>query len=286
MMRRVAFLLITVLCGFSLLDVNGRLTAQESSEVRGLHRPLDEMLDLNVRDGLVYYRALKGARGQLDRYIASLDVNPATYQSWSRDDRVAFWLNAYNAFVLETVIDRYPIRGTSAAYPANSIRQISGAFERMPHRAAGKTLTLDDIEKTILPEFGDPRLYLVLGRGALDSGRLRSEAFTGDRLELQLSNAAQEFSTLVRHVKVDEVTNTLSISAIFGWHEAEFIKAYADESKNAQFASRSPIERAVVSFIQGYLLPGEIEYIHKNQFSVKYIDFDWRLNDLTGGNPR
>jgi hypothetical protein len=45
-----------------------------------LHRPLDQILDVNVRDGLVYYRALKGERGRLDRYVASLNVTPATYQ--------------------------------------------------------------------------------------------------------------------------------------------------------------------------------------------------------------
>src|SRR3954447_17198953 len=74
-----------------------------------LHRPLDQILDVNVRDGLVYYRALKGERGRLDRYVASLNVPPATYQGWSKAQQMAFWLNAYDAFVLQTVINHYPL---------------------------------------------------------------------------------------------------------------------------------------------------------------------------------
>ena len=83
-----------------------------------LHRPLDQILDVNVRDGLVYYRALKAERGRLDRYVASLNVPPATYQGWSKGQQMAFWVNAYNAFVLETVINHYPIR--RSGYPASA----------------------------------------------------------------------------------------------------------------------------------------------------------------------
>ena len=95
-----------------------------------LHEPLDQILDVNVRDGLVYYRALRAGRAQLDRYAASLNVPAATYQGWSREQQMAFWVNAYNAFVLQTVIDHYPINGASRSYPANSVRQIPGAFEQ------------------------------------------------------------------------------------------------------------------------------------------------------------
>ena len=82
---------------------------QPQTEV--LHRPLDQILDLNVRDGLVYYRALRSERGRLDRYIASLNVPAATYDGWSTERRMAFWLNAYNAFVLQTVIEQLPDPG-------------------------------------------------------------------------------------------------------------------------------------------------------------------------------
>src|SRR5262249_4356341 len=107
------------------------------------HHSLDQILDVNVRDGLVYYRALRAERGRLDRYVASLNVPAATYDGWSREDKMAFWVNAYNAFVLQTIVDHYPIHGSGKAYPASSIRQIPGAFEQTKHRAAGRSVTLD-----------------------------------------------------------------------------------------------------------------------------------------------
>src|SRR5574338_792821 len=103
MMRIVAS---TVVLALTLLSP--ALPAQRFRPAEGadpLHVPLDQILDVNVRDGLVYYRALKSDRSRLDRYVASLDVPAQTYAGWAREKQIAFWLDAYNAFVLETVID-------------------------------------------------------------------------------------------------------------------------------------------------------------------------------------
>ncbi len=247
-----------------------------------LHRPLDQILDLNVRDGLVYYRALQSSRGSLDRYAASLNVPAATYESWSREAKMAFWINAYNAFVLQTVINRYPIRGTSSAYPASSVRQIPGAFDQTKHRAAARSVTLDEIEKTILPEFNEPRLSLALGRGAVGSGRLRSEAYTAARLVSQLDDIQKEFVNERHMLNVDRGTSQISVTPIVSWHEAEFVAAY-DKNIAGTFASRSPIERALIAFVMPHLLPLEREFVEQNQFKMSFHPFDWRLNDLTGG---
>lgn len=247
-----------------------------------LHRPFDQLLDVNVRDGLVYYRALQSSRGVLDRYVASLNVAAATYEAWSREAKAAFWVNAYNAVVLQTVVSRYPIKGSSAAYPAASIRQIPGAFDRAKHRLAGRTVTLDEIDKTILPEFKDPRLTLALGRGALGSGRLRSEAYTAAKLAAQLEDIATEFVSDRHMLQVDRSAGQVSTSPILSWHEAEFVAAY-DKNSGGPFASRSPIERALIAFVLPHLLPLEKEFIEKNDFKVTFHTFDWRLNDLSGG---
>jgi len=254
---------------------------QPSNTVELLHRPLDQMLDTLVRDGLVYYHALKTERGRLDRYVSSLNVPSATYQAWTREQQIAFWLNAYNAFVLETVINHYPIHGRSSLYPTSSIRQIPGAFEATTWRAAGKTVTLDQIEKTILPEFKEPRLYLALGRGAVGSGRLRSEAYTGDRLPEQLKSIQMEFVTNPQMLRIDRSANQVSTTPILSWHEQEFVAAY-EKSADPLFADRSPIERALVAFISPDLFPLEKELVRQNQFKVTFLEFDWALNDLTG----
>jgi hypothetical protein len=249
-----------------------------------LHRPLDQILELNVRDGLVYYRALRSGRGSLDRYVASLNVPAATYAGWSPEQKMAFWINAYNAFVLQTVIDRYPIKGASQEFPASSIRQIPGAFAQTRHRAAGRSVTLDEIEKTILPDFKEPRVHLALGRGAMGSGRLRSEAYTSGRLMQQLDAIAQEFVSERSMLRIDRDAGLMSVTPIVSWHDAEFIAAY-DKGATGPYADRSPIERAMIAFVAPRLLPLEKEFLRKNEFKVTYHPFDWRLNDLTGGRP-
>src|SRR5205823_9960767 len=95
--------------------------AQQPTIILG---PFDLILDTYVRDGYVYYRALKIERRRLDEYlrtIASIDVDKR-----SRNEQMAFWLNAYNALVLKTVVDNYPTPRRTTEYPARSIRQTPG----------------------------------------------------------------------------------------------------------------------------------------------------------------
>lgn len=260
----------------------GEPAAQPASGSGGLHAPLDELLDLYVRDGYVYYRALRSDRRRLDRYVAALD-SPETragYAGWTSDERAAFWVNAYNTFVLRTVVDHYPIPGRAPEYPPSSIRQIPGAFDRAIHRAAGRAVTLDAIERTILSEFGEPRLFLALGRGAVGSPRLRSEAFEGVRLDGQLEAVRAECPTRAQCVFVDAVGNQVAVTPVIGWHDASFIGRYGGALDT--FTERSPIERAVLAFIDPHLLTTEREFLARRQFRVTFSQFDWRLNDLTG----
>ena len=253
--------------------------AQQPTIVLG---PFDLILDTYVRDGYVYYRALKIERRRLDEYvrtIASIDVDKR-----SRSEQIAFWLNAYNALVLKTVIDNYPAPRRTTEYPQRSIRQTPGAFDRLTHRVADRMLTLDQIEQTILPKFNDPRLYFALGRGAVGGGRLRSEAFAADSLEKQLAEVASE-CVMRGCAQIDAVTNKLTASAIFSWHEKEFVAAYADKAPPL-YASRSPIERAILAFVQPKLLQTERDFLEKNSFQLAYKPFDWSLNDLTGRGDR
>jgi hypothetical protein len=258
---------------------------QPSDDLEALHVPFDALLDLHVRDGLVYYRALQADRGRLSRYIASLNTPSVAsgYQKWSDDQKKALWLNAYNALVLQTVVNHYPIRAAAKGYPANSVRQIPGAFEKTTHAIAGKQLTLDQIETTVLAEFGDPRVYIALGRGAIGSGRLRSEAFGAKAVDKQLDDTKAQFAVTPRWVKVDALGGKVSISPILSWRAAAFIGEYADDSFD--LPKREPIERAVIGFLRPHLLAAEEEFIRRNTFQLTYEPFDWRLNDLTGGRP-
>ena len=252
------------------------------ADVDALHRPYDEILDLYVRDGLVYYYALRQERGKLDAYVAALgNVTAETIKSWPPDRQLAYWINAYNAFVLRTVIDAYPIRGKSADYPPNSIRQIPGAFERRQFRAGGRMLTLDAIEKDVVGEFNDARALLAVGRGAIGGPRLKSEAFTAPRLDSQLQTMVSELVTRRDLVWVNIPAGRLSVNPLFSWRETIFNKSLADRAAPV-YATRSPLERSVLAMIDPLLVPNESEFLRQNTFQMVFHDFDWKLNDLTG----
>lgn len=282
---RLAALLMAGVASALLLQAP-RLGAQAPVAPRdlGIHAPLDAILDLYVREGLVYYRALRSERARLDRYISGLDVPPAALEGWSREAQAAFWLNAYNALVLRTVIDAYPIRGRAEAYPSNSIRQIPGAFDARRHRVAGRAWSLDEIEKDRIASFDDPRMYFAIGRGAIGGGRLRSEAFTAARLEAQLASVAAECVTRYECFRYDPDSDRVQASAIFGWRSDAFVRRFPGDDE--RFANRSPIERAVLQFVMPHVLPREREGLQRNTFTMAYQTFDWRLNDLTDGGIR
>lgn len=259
-----------------------QLSGPTPADVDALHRPYDEILDTYVRDGLVYYNALRIERAKFDRYVTALgEVSADTLKSWAPDRQLAYWINAYNAFVLRTVIDNYPIRGKAADYPANSIRQIPGSFERRQFRAGGRMLTLDAIEKDVIGEFNDARALLALGRGAVGGPRLKSEAYVAPRLDAQLQRMVAELVESRELVHVDIAAEKLSVNPIFSWREPIFIKSLSERAP-AVYASRSPIERSVLALIDPLLVPNEAEFLRKNTFRMSFHDFDWKLNDLTG----
>jgi hypothetical protein len=262
---------------FVVVLSTGAATAPQEGNSR--RRAYDQLLEANVRDGLVYYRVLKSSRAPIDAFVAS--NQNTSIDSASREEQIAFWLNAYNALVLQTVINNYPIQQRTREYPARSIRQISGAFDRTPHRVAGRALTLDQIEQTVLPALSDPRVFLALGRGAVGSGRLRSEAYEGAEVERQLSDIAAECVSRKTCFSGDRDAKVVRFSSVFSWREKEFVAGYADKAP-ALFSSRSPVERAMIAFVAPKLLTTEHDYIDRNDFKIEFIPFDWSLNDLTG----
>lgn len=259
--------------------------AAPPSLIPGLHRQLDELLDLYVRDGFVYYSALKSDRGKIDQYVRALDSPAAAAQAnGTREEKIAFWINAYNALVLQTVVNNFPIRGRAKEYPATSIRQIPGAFERQTFRVAGRSVTLDSIEKEMLAPLGDARAFLALGRGAVGGGRLRSEAFDPRRLDAQLEQVASESLARREIIRLDLLNNQITVTPVFSWRQAEFVASFENKAPDV-FNQRSPIERAILGLIRPYLKPSEVIDLEKNAFRITFQDFDWRLNDLSNRPP-
>jgi hypothetical protein len=128
-------------------------------------------------------------------------------------------------------------------------------------------------------------MYLALGRGAIGGGRLRSEAYTADKLERQLAEAEAECAGRSQCIQIREPEGKMLISSIFSWRRNEFAEAYAGKAP-AEFNERSPIERAVLAFVAPRLLTAERDFVAQNTFKVDYLPFDWSLNDLTGRGGR
>jgi len=138
------------------------------------------VLHAHVRGAGVDYRALADDRAALDAVVAGFDAAAVGVERWSREEQLEFWINAYNVFTLRAIVDHYPIRDRwFSLAPRNSIRQIEGVWTTLTWRAAGRVVTLDDIEHRILrPIWTDPRIHYALNCVALGCPNLQREAFT------------------------------------------------------------------------------------------------------------
>ena len=134
------------------------------------HVVFDNLLQKYVSNGLVDYRGLKDNRAQLTTYLERLEqVDPNEFNQWSKSAQMAFWINAYNAITIEGILRNYPIQWggliARSRFPQNSIRQISGFWNKVFVKVMGKDMTLNDIEHKILrKEFDDPRIHFAIVR--------------------------------------------------------------------------------------------------------------------------
>lgn len=250
------------------------------------HAVFDTVLARYVQDGRVDYAALALGREELDGYLEAVAaVAPAEFARWPRSEQIAYLINAYNAYVLETVVDNYPIKGSSFfkkltspkrfAFPANSIRHIDGAFDGIPHRVTGRELTLDDIEHGLLrTEYDEPRIHFALVCAAVSCPPLREEAFRGDQLDRQLDEQGRLFLNDPRLNRFEVERGQVYLSKIFDWFGDDFCE-YADESIHASDARIS----GVLSFVRRYLRERTVEFLETADYRVHFLSYDWTLND-------
>ena len=99
-----------------------------------------QLLARHVHGPRVDYLTLKADRAALEEAIEQFDSPAARHEGgWARAQRMAFWINAYNAFTLRAIVDAYPIRaGWFTLQPRNSIRQIDRVWTTPRWRAAGR----------------------------------------------------------------------------------------------------------------------------------------------------
>ena len=231
--------------------------------------------------GMVDYKQLKANRTRLDIFaLAMTRLDSKIYKNWSDSQKVAFWLNAYNALTLKAIIDNYPIKSSffkSRIYPKNSIRQIPGVWSKIKFKIMRKNTTLSHIEHEILrKEFDEPRIHMAMVCAAMSCPPLRNEPYTAEKLDAQLNDQTKKFLAEPKKFKIDRKNNKVYLSPIFKWFAADFITKYATKTP---IPGQDKNVSAVINFITKHCEDNIADYLKKGKFKVEYLKYDWSLNE-------
>jgi hypothetical protein len=255
------------------------LLAARPAAAGGLdHSAWDGLLRRHVNAdaiGLVDYPGLATERESLDAYLASLAA--ARPAEWGPDERLAFWINAYNAWMVALVLDHYPIRGTDPAWPSASVRQVEGIFKQEKGLFAGRRLSLDEIEHEIIRKrFDEPRIHFALVCAAASCPKLRSEAYTGERLDGQLDAQVLDFLAVPEKNQFDLDAGVARLSPIFDW----FAEDFADAPGQTEALKRAAGKHAgALAFLTGYRHGKVRRAALEGGLRVELLPYDWTLND-------
>ena len=233
--------------------------------------PLARILHEYVNDhGLVNYAALKKNHADLDRFIQEISTtSPANApQIFStRAGQLAYWINAYNAWVLKIVVDHYPIE---------SITKISlvpfSAFYLTRVTLGGKSMTLNALETSILRSgFHEPRIHFAINCASRSCPPLSQEVYRAETLDKQLNDAARNFVNDNRNVTLDETHHRIVLSMIFKWYARDFESAIQPGSH-----SRGT---TVLDYLRPYLTPDRQMMLSRLKgVAPSYHPYDWSLN--------
>ncbi len=214
------------------------------------HSSFDKLLKKNVSDnGKVDYASFVKDKAALEDYITSLTkINPAKF---SKNEQTAYWINAYNASVIDKVVRNYPTK---------SILKIAGgkAFdETLPYKFNGESLSLNDIEKKKLmgSDLFDGRIHFAVNCAAVSCPTLQNQAYTATNIQSLLTSNTKAALTNPAFNKLS--ADKASLSKLFDWYKADFVKA----------------EGSVENFINKYTATK----ISKNT-KIDYLEYNWDLN--------
>ncbi len=240
------------------------------------HSPFDRVLKACVNDlGEVNYAALKKNPAELDRYVKALaTASPASQPNLfpTRDDQLAYWLNAYNAFVLNAV---------AAEYPLKSVRDIGflpySFFWRRKFVAGGQPMTLMHLEDDIIrQQFRDPRIHFALVCASISCPFLPREAFTGASLPAQLDAAARRFVNQRRNLTMDAASNAVYVSGLYN------LRNYASNDFLPEIIRQNPGRKVtILDYIRRYATPENLKALDTPKDpKIKFFEYDWSINDL------
>lgn len=270
-MKYLKKLLLTVLLSLTTILATSSATAAEFD-----HSVWQGLLQKNValikggQSSQVDYEAMLKARTQLQKYLAQLSaVSASEFSSWPKSERLAFLLNAYNAFTVDLVLSGYP--------KLKSIKDlgslIQGPWKKRFVSLLGETRSLDDIEQGMIRkpgEYNEPRIHFAANCASIGCPALRNEAYTGTKLDAQLETATKAFLADNSRNRYNTQTNKLEVSKIFDWYKKDFERGWHGWKSLNDFFAHYAESLTNSPEIKQALIAGKID--------VDFLDYNWNLN--------
>src|SRR5438270_3966790 len=211
----------------------------------------DRLLKKYVSGGGVKYAAWKTSAGDLKDLQTVVDgIGSANASSMSRNDQLAFYINAYNAWILHEALEKYPTKSVKDA--------LFTFFTSKRIKVAGQQMSFNALEKdTIRSKFGEPRVHFALNCASRSCPPLNRTAFSADKLDGQFEALAKGYVNSDHGVRYNAATKSAELSKIFDWYKDDF-KA----------------EGGAIAFInkrRTTAIPADAK--------IGYQDYDWNLNE-------
>jgi len=236
-------------------------------------------------NGTVDYKGLRRKRLELRALLREFNkLNPDEYESWPGEDKIAFWINAYNLQKLRVVTDYYPIQPSSRILTifyrgTNNIRHIEEKITMHKFLVMDEEFTFATIERLFFRgEFNDPRVFFAISSACLSSPPLRNEPYYGYNLSEKLDEQAKRFLSSSLAFSIDREKQKVYLSALFqsSWYGREFVDKFAIDRK---FKDQPVETRAVLNFITNYISKENVNFLETGNYTIKYMTFDWTIND-------
>ena len=224
----------------------------------------------------VDYDQLFNQPKQLNQYLSVVSlVKQSEYQSWSSEQQLSFLINAYNGFTLQLITQNYAKFKNG---DAESIKDLGSFFsspwEKQFFTLLDKKRSLDDVEHEMIRVwFERPRIHAALVCAAVSCPPLRNEAFVANKLDAQLDQQMRLFLSDDQRNTIKLNNKRIYLSSIFKWYGEDFEKGQQGFNKLED----------LIKLYQNDMAdnPEQLEWLQQQKFSIRYLDYDWRLNDVS-----
>ena len=219
------------------------------------HQAWDRIVLAHVHNGQVDYPAIQ-ADGRLNGYLSELNrIDPTRLTR--RQDQLAFWINAYNAFAVQGILDHYSPMTLWGRY---------SYFIGREYRVGGATINLYDLEREVLiDQFHEPLIHFAIVCASTSCPKLQPWAYEPEQLGRQLVQVAQAFINDPTRNRFNRTQKVASLSMIFHWFEKDFVDAAG----------------SVLTYIARYIDDPELaKELIQPDFRIEYLDYDWNLNGI------